>query len=248
MKRNKTVKTTMLLMIAVLMTLSLVSGSMAKFIHTTQGSDIARVAQFELVVQSYDQRGGESSATVWGSPETKINLLSTTTDDSGIFNDPTTGFDTNNNMKLIAPGSSGQFNINVSNKSEVPVRPTFAINEAFFNDKKIPIVYGYNTYFYSNYCLPGLSVGGKHITGSLEDLSEELSLSVGNLAPSNASSSVNAQTQTIAWSWAFNAEDNQTSASDTLLAVDSSLTSLDQPTITLTLACTAEQLDTYPVG
>lgn len=230
------------------MTLSLVSGSMAKFVHTTQGSDTARVAQFELVVQSYDLRDGSTDATVWGTPDTAINLFSTTTDDTGLYNDPAGDFDTNDGVKLVAPGTTGQFSINVSNNSEVAVKPTFALTETFVNDQKIPIVYTYQDSHYTSYADSGLSVGGKHISGDLTALAAALTNRIGPMDPQMTMPLGGVSDQTITWSWAFTSNDNQTDAKDTVLAIDNNLNGLDQPTITLTLSCLAEQLDTGAAG
>jgi len=154
----------------------------------------------------------------------------------------------NNDIKLIAPGTSGGFQINVNNFSEVAVKTTFTLTETFTDNKQIPIVYTYRNQHYSSYSIPGLTVGGKFITGGLAELGQALSEEVGNLAPSDGSTVGGAPVQGITWSWAFEASDIQTDEKDTLLALDANLAGLDQPTVTLVLTCTAEQLDSYQVS
>lgn len=243
MRKDKTVRTTLILTIAVLMTLSLVSGTMAKYVHATKGKDVARVAQFELEIQSYDDRGDNSDATRWTAAEASVNLFHTTTNDSGVYDASAGNFDSNGGVKLIAPGTTGGFQINVSNYSEVAVKPSFTLSETFIEDKKIPIVYTYRNLHYSSYTEPSLTVGGKFITGGLAELGVALSTQVGNLGPSNGSAAVSTPVQSVTWTWAFEAADVQTNEKDTALGVDANLAGLDPPTITLSLTCTAEQLN-----
>lgn len=245
MKRDKSLKTALALMIAVIMTLSLASGTMAKYIHAVKGKDVARVAQFEVGVQSNDDRNGTDDRTSWAVGESTVNLLSTTLDDSGVYNTSAAAFDSNSGVKLVAPGTSGGFQINVSNYSEVAVKTTFSLTETFISDQKIPIVYTYKGQNYSSYGVANQMVGGKIINGGLVELGQAISTEIGNLAPTNGATAASAPAQSITWVWAFEGVDLQTNAKDTALALDSNLSGLDQPTITLSITCTAEQLDTY---
>lgn len=245
MKRNPISKPILALVLAVIMSLSLASGTMAKYIHAVKGKDVARVAQFEVGVQSYDDRSGTDDRTSWTAGEAAVNLLSTTTDDTGVYNTSVSAFDSSGGVKLVAPGTSGGFQIGVSNYSEVAVKTTFSLVETFVSDQKIPIVYTYKGQNYSSYGGTNFVVGGKLINGSLTDLGTAISAEIGSLAPSNGSTAVSAAAQGITWIWAFEGADLQTNAKDTALAVDSNTSGLDQPTITLTITCTAEQLDSY---
>lgn len=244
MQKPKNLRIPLILLIAAIMTLSLAAGTMAKFIHAVKGSDTARVAQFEVGVLSSDDRTGDDQ-TNWTADAALVNLLSTTIDDTGLYNKSETAFDSNGGVKLIAPGTSGGFEINVSNRSEVAVKTSFEFSETFVDGQKIPIVYTYNGNNYSSYGETNQAVGGKLINGTLAELGEAIAAAIGNLAPTDGTNAAAAPVQQIAWSWAFTGGDMQTDLKDTALALDSDAEALGQPTLTLTITCTAEQLDTY---
>ncbi|NLC84030.1 MAG: hypothetical protein GX749_03005 [Ruminococcaceae bacterium] len=245
MTNKKTFRTPLILLIAAIMTLSLASGTMAKYLQTVRSVDTARVAQFQVDVLSNDARNGVDDQTNWTSEAALVNLLSTTIDDTGIYNENETDFDRNGGVKLVAPGSNGSFQINVDNKSEVAVKTSFAFSEIFVDGQKIPLVYTFDSKNYSSYGEVNSVVGGQLISGSLADLGNAIAAAIGEIQASNGTTAVAAPVQNIGWSWAFTGSDLQTDLKDTALAVDSDPDALGQPTITLAVTCTVEQLDTY---
>lgn len=245
MKKNKSLRFCLVLFIAVLMTMSLVSGTMAKYVQATKGNDTARVAQFELEVQSFDDRNGNDDLTRWTATGTQINLFSTTINDTGIFDQSLTAYDSNNGVKLIAPGTSGGFHINVKNFSEVAVKTVFTATETFVADKKIPIVYTYYDQHYSSYGPPNSTIGGKLITGGMNELGQAITNQIGDLGPTNGVDAFSIPLQRITWTWAYESNDMQTDEKDTALAVDSNPLAIVQPTVTLYLTCIAEQILGY---
>jgi hypothetical protein len=229
MKKSKSIRCCLVLFIAVMMTMSLVSGTMAKYVQATKGNDTARVAQFELEVQSFDDRNGNDDLTRWTATGTQINLFSTTTNNPGIFDQSLTAYDSNNGVKLIAPGTSGGFHINVKNFSEVAVKT----------------VYTYYDLNYSSYGAANSTVGGKLITGGMNELGQAITSQIGNLGPTNGVDAFSIPLQRITWAWAYESNDMQTDEKDTALAVDSNPLAIMQPTVTLNLTCIAEQILDY---
>ncbi len=245
MTNKKAFRTPLILLIAAIMTLSLASGTMAKYMQTVRSVDTARVAQFQVDVSSNDARNGVDDQTNWTTEAALVNLLSTTNDDTGIYNESETDFDRNGGIKLVAPGSTGSFQINVNNKSEVAVKTSFDFSETFVDGQKIPLVYTFAGKNYSSYGEENSVVGGQLISGSLADLGDAIAAAIGEIKASNGTAAVTAPVQNISWSWAFTGSDLQTDLKDTALAVDSDPDTLGQPTITLAVTCTVEQLDTF---
>lgn len=132
MKKNKMMRVASALLVAVLLTTCAISGTFAKYVSTATGSDTARVAKWAFNVE------GE-------------NIAQTNTFVFDLFNYTDSNVDVNgagDGEKVIAPGTSGSFVIDLTNNSEVVA--TYAIDfaqvkTASTNGNVIPIQYSLNT-------------------------------------------------------------------------------------------------------
>ena len=167
MKKNRMMRVASALLVAVLLTTCCISGTFAKYTSSSTDSDTARVAKwaFEL----------EGAA-----------MQNTFTFDLFTYTDPNVDVDGNGSEKVIAPGTTGVFEINLTNNSEVNAQYTITFTET--NTSNIPLQY---------------SLDGTNWVDSIAELSAitDVAINMGGSA-----------TKTIHWRWAFN--DTTTAVTD----------------------------------
>ena len=180
---------------------SLLGGTLAKYTSNVTASATATVADWSIEV-------GDTEITVDPVPTVTFGLFSTVKeyDFSGTDDDVATG-------SLIAPGTGGEFALEIENLSEVSAKYAIVLSEV--NDGGIPI----------EYCVDD----GAWKT-SIADLSTSLEgeLKLG-AAPVSA-------TKTIKWRWAFEKDDARDIA-DTALGIAGT------DTVAVTANITVTQLD-----
>lgn len=118
MRENKTLKVALVLLIAVVLTTCTISGTFAKYVSGSTGSDTARVAKWDIKLN------GEA----W-SDTVEFDLFTYT--DTNVT---TTGA---NDEKIIAPGTEGTFEFSVKNDSEVAAK--YSIELDVTNNNNIPV-------------------------------------------------------------------------------------------------------------
>lgn len=188
MKRNKMMRVASTLLVAVMLTTCVISGTYAKYTSEKTASDVARVAKWQILVNDNDLYVESENVT--------FDLFETVKD---------TGLVTENEVavvdgeSIIAPGTSGSFDLVIENKSEVDAEYAITLEED--KDYEIPLQY---------------SVDGKNWTEDISTLSvEEVALDMDKDA-----------TVTVYWRWVFDAAVDKTApttqndANDTKLGVD----------------------------
>ena len=125
MMKNKMMRIAAFLLVAVLLSVCVISGTYAKYTSTIAGSDSARVAKWDIQV------GG---VTANSSDEFTFNLFNTIVDTLNDGNEtdiaPADG-------SIIAPGTKGSFKIEIANESEVTAK--YAIAFSAVNTAGIPV-------------------------------------------------------------------------------------------------------------
>ena len=128
MKKNKTMRLAAILLVCVLLTTSVISGTFAKYTSQASAYDTARVAKWDI------QLNGESIAE----NKFKFDLFDTV---NGAGAGDETGNDLHvkdgTDVAIIAPGTSGSFAIELQNKSEVTA--AYTIDYTVFNPAGIPV-------------------------------------------------------------------------------------------------------------
>ena len=121
MKRNKLFILGICTVMVALVSLSLVSGTWAKYTSTVSGEDSARVAKWAF------------STVDLAAEEVTFDLFNTTT-----YSDANVDVDGNGSEVVIAPGTTGSFSFSVQNNSEVN-----AVYSAIFesNEAGVPLVF-----------------------------------------------------------------------------------------------------------
>ncbi|MBE6972005.1 MAG: hypothetical protein E7446_07835 [Ruminococcaceae bacterium] len=123
--KNKTMRLASVLLIAVLMTTSVISGTFAKYTSAVNGTDTARVAKW--VVTLGDKSGTSAEQTF------TFDLFNTVNDTLGGLEEHIAPAD----GTIIAPGTTGYFDIVLTNASEVSA--TYEIDYTVTNTANIPV-------------------------------------------------------------------------------------------------------------
>ena len=203
MEKNKTMKMISITLLIVMIALILVSGTYAKYTSSATGSDSARVAKWAFNV------GGTDIA----SNTFKFDLFKTIKDSDGNEENDVVSA---NGDKVIAPGTSGSFDISLENKSEVSAK--YGIKFTVTNTKSIPIQF---------------STDGNTWTDSLTNIAADDTKT--KLAP-NGTKKI-----TVQWKWAY--EDTNEDTKETTDAKDLALGTAGTATLTVSAEVTATQAD-----
>lgn len=218
--KNKTLRLALLVLLLAVVTMSVISGTLAKYVESVTGTDSARVALFKYTLEGMDGDGNTRT----------LNLFDTT-NDTGILTNLA-----NDGKKLVAPGSEGSIDVKLTNESEVKISAGFTLTET--NASNIPIVYKYNNNYYSS-VLPAKSEVTLHdgatdkvtVTGDLAALAEAVGKAEG--LAQNATSTIS-----LGWAWAFTGDGTtQTDVTDTTLG------KAGKATVELQVKCDVTQLD-----
>ena len=197
-KDNKLAKLTALVLLVTLAALILVSSTYAKYTSSANASDTVTVAKWSIKVSDKDITKKESIT---------FDLFKTINDTNV------------KSGKIIAPGTSGNFEMSVENASEVTAK--YSINYTIDNTKNIPLEFS--------------------LTGTDGWTNDITTLSTTDVIKTIGSEK---DTITVYWRWAFEGKNStnftttQTDESDTALATADTL-----PTVTVTATITATQVD-----
>ena len=214
MKKNKMMRLASGLLVAVLLTTCAISGTFAKYISTAEGSDSARVAKWSIKVEG-------TEIGVAGDTTVAFDLFATINDSNGSAEtDVAAG---TGDEHIIAPGTSGSFDIDIQNLSEVNAKYTIELSET--NTGNIPLQY---------------SVDGETWKDSIEELA------MTDLTGVDIAMKIGTDTQTVYWRWVFdnevtaNGHAGQTNTTDTALGYGANSADIQ---VTITATITVEQVD-----
>ena len=171
MEKNKTMKMILITLLIAMITLVLVSGTYAKYTSSASGSDTVRVAKWSFNVGENDIVAKDTFT---------FDLFKTITDTDGKTE---TDVVSANADKVIAPGTSGSFDLVLENKSETSAK--YGITYTVTNTASIPVQF---------------SVNGKDWTDNLANVVE--SDTDTKLAANNGTKTI-----TIQWKWAYDGDD-----------------------------------------
>jgi len=221
--KNKTLRLGLVALLLVAITMSIISGTLAKYVDLFSASDSARVAKFDYTVAGLDK-------------DNQTIEIFETVEDSGIVHH-------NDSSKLIAPGTNGSFNVTLTNKSEVLIKAKYTFTEN--NNENIPVVYEYDSKYYSSVLLENAKV-----TLHDGDTDAEKVTITGDLAALKAAIEKSTEVGygatkviTINWAWAFEG-DGTTQSNDT----DTDFGEAGTATVELNVQCDIEQVDAATVA
>ena len=128
MKKNRMMRLASILLVCVLLTTSVISGTFAKYTTTQSVQDTARVAKWDIDFAGKDNTTKDFAFDLFNT----VNGNGTG-DESGDDNDVANV----DGQTIIAPGTSGSFEISLVNNSEVNAKYTIAYT--VYNGKSIPV-------------------------------------------------------------------------------------------------------------
>ena len=214
MKNNRITRLAILVLALTMITLMIVSGTFAKYTSTATGSDTATVAKWSIKVGT-----GDGVEIAGSSSTVSFDLFSTIKDEDGGSEADVAGKasgtavgSTSTTAKIIAPGTSGSFDIIVKNESEVNATYSIAFES---NNTSIPIEF------------------------STDGTTWKSTLSEANVTNAAINMNSAAQTKTVYWRWAYDVSAARDTA-DTNLGV-AAQTSPASVTLSATISATQAQ-------
>ena len=214
MKNDRITRFAILILALTMITLMIVSGTFAKYTSSATGSDTATVAKWSIKVGS-----GDGVEIAGSSSTVSFDLFSTIKDEDGGSEADVAGKASNiavgntaATAKIIAPGTSGSFDIIVKNESEVNATYSIAFES---NNTSIPIEF------------------------STDGTTWKSTLSEANVTNATINMNSAAQTKTVYWRWAYDVSAARDTA-DTNLGV-AAQTSPASVTLSATITATQAQ-------
>ena len=213
MKRNRLFILGIVTVLVALLSLTLVSGTFAKYTSTATGSDTAKVAKWSVEVNDHEianatQQTVEFSlfdaAKVYDTKDADFTVAGT--DDADVKNGSTDA--------LIAPGTWGKCAVVIENLSEVTAKATVTFAQT--NSSNVPMEY---------------SLDGSTWTSNIGTLS----VTTADLAIESGSETVN-----LWWRWVFEGGSEALDTADTALGIAAQTTA---PSVVVTATIVATQVD-----
>lgn len=223
MRKNKMMRLASGLLVATLLTTSMISGTFAKYVTSADGTDTARVAKFgvtitangETFANAYDATAAEDAKTVVGTA----------------------------NAKVVAPGTSGEMaKMTLTGTPEVKVKVSYA-GEFALNEKWSVG----NTFYCPLVITVKTTEGTTTINGGNYQSANEFAKAVNDaIAAYSAEYAANTDLSkqgtdslTVSWSWPFDSDDTK----DTALGKAAADNAADAGTVTLKVTTTVTQID-----
>lgn len=219
------------LLVAVLLTTCVISGTFAKYVTDKTGTDTARVAKFGVAIQSE----GTTFAKEYNGTDNAKTVLSSTTDD-----------------KVVAPGTAGNMaNIIVTGTPEVKVKVSYKGEFALDDNWTV----GENKTFYCPLEVTVKSTNGETVIKGTEQTSKDTFVNEVNkaiaaysqtYAPNTNLGEKGSENLTVSWKWAFEGSGDtagDTDKKDTALGDASANNTTNAGHVTLKVTTTVTQID-----
>lgn len=235
MKKNVMMRVASVLLICVLLTSSVISGTFAKYVTTGSSNDTARVAKFGVVITGTTGNANQAFAQEYAKDDDTYTLGGVTVAAS---------------ENVVAPGTSGTFsNFAITGKPEVAVRVTYAPtiqltnwladtdNDGLVDDEYCPIIIYVNDV---PYYINGVDI--MTVDQLVNAVNGAVVAKTADYAPGTDLSAVNDDLN-IRWAWAFaDGTPIQEDEYDTDLG-NWALNENYAPVISISVTCTVTQID-----
>ncbi len=215
MKKISAMRVAVILMALTLITSCFVGGTFAKYTSTATLKDDAVVAKWDITV---GEGVGETQIALASPATVAIDLFTTINDTDTTDGNESMDGELDVAATKIAPGTTGSFDLKITNKSEVTAQ--YAIDFSVTNASNIPLEY---------------SIDGTNWKTSIDDI--DIAASESTVLAMNQQ---NATTiATVQWRWAFG--DPTNNASDTALGI--AAREGEAPSVTVSATLTVNQVD-----
>ena len=132
MKKNRLFVLGIITMFVAILSLTLVSGTMARYSSNVSATDTAKAAKWSLSINDKIVVGKQvETFKINLFNDTEVYEVGSTTDDSDVAN--------GSGVTIIAPGTQGQFSLKITNGSEVSAKYTVELEEV--TTSGIPLKY-----------------------------------------------------------------------------------------------------------
>ncbi len=242
--KNKMMRIASVVMVAVIISVCAISGTFAKYVTSSEGSDTARVAKWGVVI---DATADTLFKSQYETEDTSAEL-------EGEYSVAVAG---ESEDKLVAPGTSGELaSISISGTPEVAGRISFEATvelegwEIEVESETVEVTEGESTDTAAAattefYCPLSVTVGEETLSGldfeSADEFAEAIQALFTDFSadydPNTDLSTVDAASVSVSWEWAFEGDD----AKDTALG-DAAAAGTDS-TISISFSVTATQID-----
>ena len=203
MKKNKMMRIASVLLVAVLLTTSVISGTFAKYITEKESTDTARVAKF----------GVDLAVTVDGAFATEYDADTTATDKLGVAIAKTVVASSTDSDNLVAPGTNGDLMASAT----IEGTPEVAVNVK----QEATLVLTNWAVEGTYYCPLVITVDGAKFYGMDYTSAAEFIAAVEAALDSDVNYEPNTdltESHAVTWAWAFEGTDGkQTNEKDTAL-------------------------------
>ena len=203
MKKNKMMRIASVLLVAVLLTTSVISGTFAKYITEKESTDTARVAKF----------GVDLAVTVDGAFATEYDADTTATDKLGVAIAKTVVASSTDSDNLVAPGTNGDLMASAT----IEGTPEVAVNVK----QEATLVLTNWAVEGTYYCPLVITVDGSKFYGMDYTSAAEFIAAVEAALDSDVNYEPNTdltESHSVTWEWAFEGTDGkQTDVKDTAL-------------------------------
>ena len=234
MKKNIMMRVASALLIAVLMSTCVISGTFAKYTTSATGDDSARVAKWHIKVGSFDTATSTEKTFTF-------NLFNTIYDTNKVNSVETDGdVGSDNSTVLIAPGTWGYFDLVITNESEVNAEYSLTLTETMESAPSgatSPIYYKVETLTTQGAPSAPPTVNGVDGVGGMSKASGGTITVADGVAKAALTMTNKTVTIRIYWLWEFATADTSTDATDTALGLDG------DTQIKVTAAVTVTQVD-----
>ena len=227
MKKNVMMRVASLMLVMVLVTSSVISGTFAKYVTTAAGSDSARVAKWGVTITANGTTFADAYATHDGD---HVSAFANSVITSGSTGDA-----------IVAPGTSGNMaSMTLSGKPEVAVEVTYKADLALSGNWTVDGG--------AFYCPLKFNVEGTVVDGATYNNAAALETAVENLingwtkvyAANTNLSTVADDSVSVSWEWPFSTSE-ENDVKDTFLGGQAAA---DNPaTVALTITTTVTQVD-----
>lgn len=221
MKKNTMMRIASVLLVVVLLTTSVISGTFAKYVTSGTGSDSARVAKFGVAITA----NGETFAKEYDTHDAGYGAITK----SVVSTD-----------KVVAPGTSGNMgSMTLAGTPEVAVKVNYVADLAISDNWKVEGAF---------YCPIKINVEGTVVDGATFDNKADFEAAVEALingwtksyAPGVDLSTTGTDSVSVSWEWPFSIDDAK-DAKDTWLGNQAAAG--NAATIALTITTTVTQID-----
>ncbi len=241
MKKNTIKKIAVLTLALAFCSTALMGGTMAKYTSTVEGTGVTDVAKFAYSITA----GPENNMTELGAPGVgaSLDLFSLREVDTGV-----------NGLNLIAPGTTGSFDLAIENMSDVLVDDEYMFTETNVgaDGKRIPVYYTFNGLNYTSFngtiynydytTDPATRLTSIPMAGDISDLAKAVSDYSDYLGWDAADCK---EVYNIEWTWGFQTKDSFDEV-DTAIGFAAADPNATAPVLSMFIEGTVTQLDVKP--